>query len=85
MSTPEGRALIEKLPLEDLIGLMLIMAPKIGRVLDEVRKSLGVYVEKPKRGSDDQYTWYVQEFQGECGTSPLLSDTSAVLLNEGCP
>ena len=32
MSSPEGRALIEKLPLEDLISLTLVMAPKLGRL-----------------------------------------------------
>jgi hypothetical protein len=63
MNTPEGRLALEKLPLEDLIGLTLILAPKVGRVLEAVRAAHGVYVEKPKRGDNngDQHVWYVEE------------------------
>ena len=82
MSTPEGRAMIEKLPLEDLIRRALKMAPKLGRVHDAVRKAHGVYVEKPKSGTGDQYTWYVQEFQPERKELPAEAETDGLLLHD---
>ena len=84
MNTPEGRAALEKLPLEDLIGLSLILGPKVGRILEAVRAAHGVYVEKPKRGDNngDQHVWYVEEFQPERPELPDVGLSEGLLLHD---